>query len=195
MGFNLALHLIIPSHNTEILSNWTSTLVRQHSSPMIANPAMDSSATRKYPQYVLESKIFSQSSIQYFDSSFHEFPALNTNLSSRTTSSYLVIISHININYKLFFLSLKCNFWYSCPNAISLVWRCIENSTYINFNRFFLTTCIFELNFISKAKVSTINIAWKCKWKFPSMKVVIGFAIIRLILKIFLRKDYTNVFV
>ncbi len=114
--------------------------------------------------------------IQYLACYFHKIPAFLTYFCSFTTCSCIIIISHININYKFFFYCLAtiCFTWLNIMLR-SWIYYLIKNCPNIIFVNFRANQMLLHTYCILKWFISLIDIHLfrnvQFKWKFSSLYV------------------------
>jgi hypothetical protein len=137
---------------------------------------MDTSSPRENPKKRLEPKVLSQSSIDNLHSDTHELPTLLTDTCSLATCSHIIIVCHIDIEYKL--LVLRNEPLSDIGNGGVLLRRHVVNSSNINFNRLLLYQLFFEFLRIFEALISAVNlllhVSFKCETELSIVKVLAG---------------------
>lgn len=118
---------------------------------------MDTSSTREYPEHRFETEIVGQCIVEHHRGAGHIGPALAANLGSRATSTHVVVISHIDIEYHLFSHGHE-DFFLS--GQVILGWN-VEHSTDINLVRSTGNQSLLELFRRFEAQVSAINIIFE----------------------------------
>ena len=108
-------------YDLQIPCDCSSLLIIHLPSFLVANPSVSATTTRVNPQDMLESKIISQSYIDYLDSHCDELPALNTDICLIAACSNIIVICQIDIKAQFF------GKWFergSFPKRFSIAWVC-----------------------------------------------------------------------
>lgn len=88
-------------HQLQVGSDGLSVVVFQYPCPLIADPCMNTTATRVYPEDMVEAKILSQCGIDNLNAHGYELPALVTDVRLVAARADVVVVRQVNIEAQL----------------------------------------------------------------------------------------------
>ena len=159
--------LLTACNQGHVIHNWAALCVVHFPSSLVTHPTVDSSSSGIHPQQMFEPEIFSQHSVNDLSSDAHEFPTSVANVSPRTTSSDVVVVSHINIKDKFL---VKCSKSRALDGAVHFR-RDREDSSDVNFLGIDFTDLIFEVFDCREALIADIDIVMEWEWELATREV------------------------